>query len=90
MTTVYALCALYAMSHPNERHRLTITVSSELRDMLQVVAGPRRISYWIEEAAWRRIRADQDRDLEGVGQLVDSEEDLADLDASPKWSAFVD
>ena len=74
----------------SRRHRLTITVSAELFEKLQVVAGPRKMSYWLEDAAWQRIRAERDRDLIGVGALVDAEEDLADLEAQPRWSGLAD
>ena len=81
---------LCTMSTTSSRHRLTISVSSELYETLKVVAGPRKMSDWLEVAAWRRLRADQDRDLIGVGQLVEPEEDLADLGASPQWSTLAD
>jgi hypothetical protein len=70
------------------RRRLTITVSAELHAVLGETAGPRRVSYWLEEAAWRRIRDERDRDLSGIGALVDAEEDLTELGAGPRWSGF--
>ena len=39
------------------RHRLTITVTVSLYEELCDLAGPRRISEWMEDAAWRKIRA---------------------------------
>ncbi|MCE2531568.1 MAG: hypothetical protein J4F44_03670 [Acidimicrobiia bacterium] len=39
------------------RHRLTITVTMPLYEQLCELAGPRRISQWMEDAAWRKIRA---------------------------------
>lgn len=38
-----------------ERHRLTITVTMPLYEQLCELAGPRRISQWMEDAAWRKI-----------------------------------
>lgn len=38
------------------RHRLTITVTDSLYEELCELAGPRRISQWMEDAAWRKIR----------------------------------
>lgn len=84
------------------RHRLTITVSPELYDALHEVAGPRRFSHWLEQAAWERMERLADRDLVGVGRLVDTAEDRADLGATtapgeddeqpaasaPRWSAL--
>ena len=40
-----------------ERHRLTITVTMPLYEQLCELAGPRGISRWMEDAAWRRIAA---------------------------------
>jgi len=40
-----------------ERHRLTITVTMPLYEQLCELAGPRRISQWMEDAAWRKIGA---------------------------------
>lgn len=70
------------------RHRLTVTVTPELLSVLREVAGPRRISHWLEEAAWQRIRSEQDRDLAGIGALVDADEDLADISQPPRWSGL--
>ncbi|MCY3662091.1 MAG: hypothetical protein OXH28_04585 [bacterium] len=39
------------------RHRLTITVTMPLYEQLCELAGPRRISQWMEDAAWHKIRA---------------------------------
>ena len=77
---------ILAMAAAPDRHRLTITISRELLEILRVEAGSRRISHWLEEAAWRRLRAERDRDLIGIGTLVETQEDLADLGFSPKWS----
>jgi len=44
------------------RHRLTITVTDSLYDELCELAGPRRISQWMEDAAWRKIRTLRDGD----------------------------
>lgn len=38
------------------RHRLTITVTDLLYEELCRLAGPRRISEWMEDAAWRKIQ----------------------------------
>ena len=61
------------------RHRLTITVSQELYATLQEVAGPRRFSAWLEEAAWERVARLRDAELSGIGLLVDAEDDRSDL-----------
>jgi hypothetical protein len=81
---------MYAQISPSPRHRLTITVSQELREVLGQIAPPRKMSYWLEEAAWQRIQSDRDSDLDGIGALVDADEDLSDLDGSPRWSGLVD
>lgn len=39
------------------RHRLTITVTMPLYEQLCELAGPRRISQWMEDAAWQKIGA---------------------------------
>ena len=39
-----------------ERHRLTITITLSLYRELCELAGPRRLSAWMEDAAWRKIR----------------------------------
>ena len=39
-----------------ERHRLTITITMSLYRELCELAGPRRLSAWMEDAAWRKIR----------------------------------
>ena len=41
----------------SERHRLTITVTVSLYEELCELAGRRRISQWMEDAAWRKIGA---------------------------------
>jgi hypothetical protein len=86
------LCGQYDLKMPTAetRHRLTITVSAELFSTLRDVAGSRKISSWMEEAAWRRLHAERDLDLVGIGSFVDADEDRADLGASPKWSGLVD
>jgi hypothetical protein len=43
-----------------ERHRLTITVSMSLYEQLCQLAGPRRLSQWMEDAAWRKIISTRD------------------------------
>lgn len=78
------------MAAAQQRHRLTITISTDLFSTLREVAGSRKISSWMEEAAWRRLRAERDRDLIGIGAQVDADEDLADLGGPPRWSGLAD
>ncbi len=40
----------------SQRHRLTITITLELYEKLCRLAEPRRMSHWMEDAAWRKIR----------------------------------
>ncbi|MDE0653410.1 MAG: hypothetical protein OXI26_07135 [bacterium] len=41
----------------SRRHRLTITVTLALYEELCELAGQRRISRWMEDAAWRKIQS---------------------------------
>jgi len=41
----------------SQRHRLTITVTMALYEELCRHAGPRGISRWMEDAAWRKLRS---------------------------------
>ena len=41
----------------SQRHRLTITVTMALYEELCRLAGPRGISHWMEDAAWRKMQA---------------------------------
>lgn len=41
----------------SERHRLTITVTMALYEELCRRAGPRGISHWMEDAAWRKLQS---------------------------------
>ena len=47
----------------SRRHRLTITVTMSLYEELCELAGPRRISQWMEDAAWHKIRSSHGGDI---------------------------
>ena len=73
-----------------ERHRLTITVTMPLYEQLCELAGPRRISQWMEEAAWRRIRDmrdGDDRTTSGAGAVPGEAAPAPGLPPPPwRWS----
>lgn len=60
-----------------ERHRLTITVTMALYEELCVLAGPRRLSQWMEEAAWAKIHSP------AAGMLTESDDDPGEHGVSP-------